>query len=70
METRKERFKRLANARVNNTLKQIELVGNLSNKSMYDYSEEDVKKMFSVLESSIREARLKFRLGTKKKFRI
>ncbi len=67
MESRKEKFRRLANIRVNNTLKQIDLIGNLSNKSSYEYSEEEVRKIFSEIESSLRDVRSKFRSTKNKK---
>jgi len=63
METRKEKFKRLAILRVNNTAKQINLIGNLSNKSTYEYSDEDVRKIFNELEKCLRESRSRFSLN-------
>jgi hypothetical protein len=38
----------------------IRLPGNCSNKSSYDYTEEDIKKIFSYLEKEIKNARSKF----------
>lgn len=67
MEDRKERFKRLANLRVNNALKQIELIGNLSNRSSYDSSEEAISKIFSELDSALKIAKLKFKSSKTKK---
>jgi len=67
MESRKEKFKRLANIRVNNALKQIDLIGNLSNKSTYEYSDEEIRKIFSEIESALRDTRSKFRSSKNKK---
>lgn len=39
METKNEKFIRLAEARVNSVIQKIQLIGNLSNKRNYDYSE-------------------------------
>lgn len=55
MESKHEKFQRLAEARMNNCLKQIELLGNLSNKSAYEYDEDEVKRMISTLKSAIKE---------------
>jgi len=66
MESRNQRFKRLAVNRVNNAIKQVELVGNLSNKSLYEYSDIEIKKIFSELESSLRTAKSKFKVSKSK----
>ena len=44
-ETKREKFIRLAESRMNNALKQIELLSNLSNTRAYEYTSEDVEKM-------------------------
>lgn len=68
-ETRRQRFKRMANRRVNKTLNQIRILGNLANRSYYDYNDEDVSIMFRVLEAQIRSVKSKFHISPKK-FRI
>ena len=40
-ETRHERFKRLASKRTNEILEKIRILGNCSNKSSYEYTEDD-----------------------------
>lgn len=70
MESRQERFKRLATRRVNNLLNQLRLLGNLSNKSSYDYSEEEVNKIFSAIEGQLRIAKAKFLSHRKKEFKL
>ncbi len=55
-----EKFKRLANKRVNNAIRYIRLIGNLSNKSNYDYSEEEVSKIFDALTAEMKSARSRF----------
>ena len=42
-ESKREKFIRLAENRTNKALDMIRLIGNLSNKAVYDYSEDDVK---------------------------
>ena len=52
-ENKREKFCRLAENRMNNVLKQIELLGNLSNRSAYDYNDEDIHKIIKSLKSAI-----------------
>jgi hypothetical protein len=56
----REKFVYLANKRVNNAIKAIKLIGNLSNRSNYHYTQDDVKKIFSALRREIRMARDRF----------
>lgn len=60
-------FKRLANSRVNKALNMIKLVSNLANKSHYEYSDQDVKKIVGALESEIRSLKSKFSNSKKDK---
>lgn len=62
METKREKFVRLANARTNKVLEMIALIGNLGNKSNYEYTETDVEKIFRTIENELKEARKKFSL--------
>ena len=54
------KFVRLANNRVNKAIKSIRLIGNLSNRSNYDFMDEDVRKIFRALESELKECRQRF----------
>lgn len=64
-ETPEQKFKRLATARVNNALKKIKLIGNLSAPS-YKYTEEEIGKIMQGLKSAIEEVEAKFAKGKKK----
>lgn len=70
MESRNERFKRIATRRTNNILHHIRLLGNLSNKSTYDYSDDEVNKIFSAIESLLKIAKVKFHSHKKKEFKL
>lgn len=59
-ETKRERFVRLAEARTNKILDMLKLLGNCSSKSNYEYSEEDVKKIFAAIERETKNAKAKF----------
>ena len=56
-----KKFKELAEKRVKNALKQIQLTGNLSNKYSYNYSEEDVNKILYAIDSEIMILKAKFK---------
>lgn len=70
MESKNDRFKRIATRRTNNILNQIRLLGNLSNKSTYDYSEDEVNKIFSAVESQLKIAKVKFQGHKKREFKL
>lgn len=59
-ETRQQRFKRIAGARTNKILDMVKLLGNCANTGNYEYSEDDVKKIFSAIESEIKNAKAQF----------
>jgi hypothetical protein len=56
----RERFVRLAEARVTKAIKDVRLIANLSNRSNYKYTDEDVREIFGALEREIRGAKEKF----------
>lgn len=60
-ESKDEKFRRLATARVNKTLAAIEKIGNLSNKSTYAYSDEQIDKIFTALEAKLTSTHEKFK---------
>ena len=49
-ESREDRFRRLAEARVNKIIAMIRLLGNLSSRSIYAYTLEQVEQIFSALQ--------------------
>lgn len=60
-ETRKMRFKRMATKRTNKVLEQLRILGNLSNKSYYDYGEDEVNKMFRAIDEQWRTVKSRFK---------
>lgn len=69
-ETSEERFKRLATARTNAVLDKLRVLGNCSNKAAYEYSEEDVKTIFSTIDKEVKKTKALFEQSTKTKFRL
>ena len=64
---KQERFKRLATARTNSVLKALNTLGHCSNRSAYTYSEEEVKKIFSEIETATKNVKAKFHYPRKNK---
>lgn len=59
-ETKRERFVRLAEARTNKLLEMMKLLGNCSSKTNYEYTEDDVKQIFSALEKELKNTKNRF----------
>jgi hypothetical protein len=60
------KFVQLAVKRVEKALKDIRLIGNLSNRSNYEYTDEDVAKIFRALQEELTACRKKFDLASRK----
>ena len=56
----REKFVSLAEKRVSKALKDIKLIGNLSNKSNYSYTDKDVRKIYTSLKKSLDEMKARF----------
>ena len=69
-ETKNERFKRIATKRTNEILEKIRILGNCSNKSSYEYSEEEINKIFSEIDKQLRLTKAKFLAGKREKFEL
>ncbi|PKO93061.1 MAG: hypothetical protein CVU15_04285 [Betaproteobacteria bacterium HGW-Betaproteobacteria-1] len=63
---KKGKFVRLAESRVLRTIKYIRLIGNLSNKNNYTYTDKDVSKIIYALEQEIKTMKAKFSSGEDK----
>lgn len=60
---KREKFVRLAQARVDRAIKTLRLIGNLSNRGNYEYSDADVSKIVAAIENELRELRARFKTG-------
>ncbi|MCK4520440.1 hypothetical protein KAT95_01045 [Candidatus Parcubacteria bacterium] len=67
---KRERFKRLATYRTNEVLKRLKVLGNCANRSAYQYNEEEIKKIFNVIDFKLREVKGKFHFPKHKKFKL
>lgn len=57
---KKSNFKRIAENRTNKIIDMLELLGNLSNTSFYEYSESDVEKIFNAIDEQVEKTKSKF----------
>lgn len=60
-ESKIDRFRRVAEARVNKIIKMIRLLGNCSGTSVYAYTDAQVAYIFSALQSELDKAKRRFR---------
>lgn len=57
VETKSERFRRLAESRGNRLIREIQILGNLSNRKNYEYTPEEVSALFGPIEDELAKAR-------------
>lgn len=73
-ESKADRFARLAQPRTTNVLRSIRILGNLSNKSNYEYTPAQVSKIFGAIREQLDIVESKFRAGARegmsKKFKL
>lgn len=59
-ETKRDKFVRIAEARTNKIINMIQLLGNCSNQSLYEYSQKDVNKIFNAIQAELDEAKKRY----------
>jgi hypothetical protein len=72
-ESKAERFQRIAERRVNETIRALRLLGNLSDRRNYDYTPEEATLVLGAVEKEFRAFRARFMTeahGTNKPFRL
>lgn len=66
---KKERFDKIATARTNKILNDLRLLGNCSNRTSYEYTQDEVNQMFRAIKEAVSEAEARFnRKGSKSEF--
>lgn len=73
MENKKANFKRIAENRTNKIIDQISLLGNLSNSSYYEYTDDQIEAIFNAIQEELDKQKAKFiksKDGRKKKFEL
>ncbi|MDY2913984.1 MAG: hypothetical protein SOV58_05085 [Candidatus Enteromonas sp.] len=57
---RRERFRKIAEKRVNKIFEDFRLLGNCSNKGNYEYTEEEVERIFRAIDKEYAALKKKF----------
>jgi Neuraminidase (sialidase) len=63
---KRKRFKRLAAQRTEKVLQKLHVLGNCSNRSSYEYSEEDISKIFSEIDKAVKNTKSRFNYPRKR----
>ena len=63
--SKREKFIELAESRVTKTINHLKLIGNLSNRSHYEYYKNDINKIFKRLKTELKNAEEKFLVNFK-----
>lgn len=66
-ETKREKFVRIAEARTNKIIAMIQLLGNCSNQSQYEYTQKDVNKIFNAIQTELDTVRKRYNLQDNQK---
>ncbi|MDD5680011.1 MAG: hypothetical protein PHI59_02075 [Candidatus Omnitrophica bacterium] len=69
-ENRRERFKRLATARTNAVLQKIKVLGNCSNRQAYEYTEDEIDKIFATIDKHLKSTKSKFHFPKEERFKL
>ena len=70
-ESKREKFVRLAEARTNKIIDTLQLLGNCSNTSAYEYTQKDIDQIFQAIELEVREAKKMFsKIESEKSFKF
>ena len=65
-----DRFKRLATMRTNTVLNRLRVLGNCSNRQVYDYTKEDIDKIFAAIDQAMKEVKSKFHFPKQQNFKL
>ena len=61
---KRDKFIELAESRVNKTITNLRLIGNLSRKNNYEYTEKDVKIILGALDKELKNVKDLFKRGS------
>ena len=64
-----DRFKRLASHRTNEVLDKLRILGNCADRRSYDYSDEEIDKIFRAIDEQAKIVKAKFK-KPKKGFKL
>jgi bifunctional pyridoxal-dependent enzyme with beta-cystathionase and maltose regulon repressor activities len=65
-----DRFVRLATKRTNTVLEKLRVLGNCANRAAYEYSDDEVEKMFGAISDELRVIKAKFQKHRSREFTL
>ncbi len=65
MKSKREKFVELANKRVTSAIDKLRLIGNLSDKRYYEFTDKDTKQIFDALSKELNSIKTKFNSNSK-----
>ena len=68
--SKRDRFKRLAQQRTNVVLKKLKVLGNCANRSAYEYTEDEINKIFAAIDRQVKDIKAKFHFTKAKEFKL
>ena len=69
-ESKSDRFRRVAEARVNKIIKMVRLLGNCSNPAVYAFTGEQVQQIFATLKDALDKAQKRYTQSYKERFSL
>ena len=68
---KRQRFLRIAESRVNKILSNLDNLAKCSNKRNYEYSDDEVRKIFREIDRKVKDTKFQFQSGVGKgKFKL
>ncbi len=68
--SKRERFLSVAETRTNSILEKIRILGNCSNRSLYEYSKDEIDKIFRAIQDKLNETKARFIVKKEKEFKL
>ncbi|MDO8655319.1 MAG: hypothetical protein Q7R48_02775 [bacterium] len=65
-ESKRDRFRRLAQRRTNLVIKRLKILGNCADKGRYEYVKEDMERIFVAIDRRLNKTKARFDLPTDK----
>lgn len=69
-EAKREAFRRLATKRTNAVIDKLRILGHCANPWLYEYSDEEVRKIFRAIDAELKAIKAKFQNSSKSKFQM
>ena len=69
-ETKEDRFKRIAERRVQRVIDSFRSLSQCSNKRMYEWNEEQLKKMWDAIERALESCKEGFKKSAPEEFKL